>query len=104
MVYTTRLILASCELIRIKYIIYRDFFMASKEEKERLLDDMETSSEISTAAISSVLEENHNVTDSGTSRYTNRSASQGFVPVEVSKFYLLCNNNIIKTAGDISNT
>ena len=59
--------------------------MASEEEKERLLDDMETSSDVSTAAISSALEENHNVTESETSRYTNRSASQTFVPVEVSE-------------------
>ena len=85
MLYITRLILASCELIRIKYL-----FMASKEE-ERLLDDVETSSEISTTAISSALEEGHNITDSGTSRYTNRSASQGFVPVEVSELYPLYN-------------
>ena len=62
--------------------------MASKEEEQRLLEDVETSNETSTAPISSALEESHNVLlDSGSSRYTNRSASQGFVPVEVSQLH-----------------
>ena len=60
--------------------------MASKEEEEeRLLEDVETSSEISTVAISNVLEETNNMSNSGTSRYASRSTSQGFVPVEVSQ-------------------
>ena len=79
--------------------------MASKEEEERLLEDMETLSEISTAAISSALEENHNVTDSGTSRFTNRSASQGFVPVEVSELSPVRYDKIsAKPAGGIPDT
>lgn len=56
--------------------------MASEEE-EKLLEDFETSDEISSNAVSSVLEENHNVTESEASVYT-RSGSQGFLPVEVS--------------------
>lgn len=55
--------------------------MASEED--RLLEDMETSGEISTSAISSVLEENH-VIESETTVHS-RSYSQTFVPVEVSR-------------------
>lgn len=58
--------------------------MASEGEEERLLEDVETSSEISTAAISNALEEDHDIAGSEISRYTIRSGSQGFVPVEVS--------------------
>jgi len=57
--------------------------MASQEEEERLLEDEETSNEISNAALSSVFEGCY-VTGSDTSRTTTRSNSQTFVPVEVS--------------------
>ena len=60
--------------------------MAS-EERQKLLEDAETSSEIS-AAISGMLEGVHNVTDTEVSGRT-RIASNSFVPVEVSSLHLI---------------
>lgn len=63
--------------------------MASDEE-QRLLEDAETSSEISAAAIYSV-QEDHNFQKIEVSENI-RSGSQGFIPVEVSQLNCLRSN------------
>ena len=75
--------------------------MASEEDRllEDELEDVETSSEISIASISAGVENGHNNIQASetnsSSRFSTRSSSQGFIPVEVSR--PSCQNVILLT-------